>query len=189
MAGNPSARGQRGQEIAQCACLRNGPYFAPDPHNWAGDFNAGGANGCVTPQIRHPMREVALELKHAMRTAWRLWFLLGRPQYAEREDLDLFLDPEPVYYARHGRGYGLETNAAKSFHMENRNGGDAYRSRLREGDVPRVAETGRCSRQADECDMMYGKLREEIWGENAREPCRAPGRKPYWGFPQRRREV
>ena len=181
--GNPNARGQRERDSATCACLCNGPYFATDPHNWADFSHVGGKKGGgESPKIHHGKRQVTLEADQAMRTALRLWFPLDRPQYADKDDLELFAEPDPVYYARQGRGFAKEMNVAKSPHMASRKERDAYRSRLREGKAPRDTKTGRCLCQAGEFNLMYRQLREEIYGKDAFGPFRAPGRKPMVGI-------
>ena len=174
VAGKPSVRGQRGQESAQCTCLCNGPYFAPGPRNWADYFHAGGKKGGGSPEIRHPTREVATELGETMRTAMHLWCLSNHLQYDDRYSPDLFLESDTVYCARRRMDFAREMNAEESRHLPNRGKRGEYRSMLREGEVRRGVQTGRCFRHACEFNMTHGELRDEICGKNDCEPFRAP---------------
>ena len=114
------------------------------------------------PKIHHGKREVTSEVDRTMRTAFHLWFLLDLPQYADKDDLELFTEPDPVYYARQGMDFANEMNVAKSPHMASREERDAYRPMLREGKDPRDTKTGRCLRNLanstyciDNCAKRY----------------------------------
>ena len=140
--GNPNIRASRVHGDAVCAGLCDGPYFAPDPQEWA-DFHVGGKKPKgPAPAAQHPQIEVTLEAEQKMSTALRLWFLLDHPQYADICDLELFQDQKPVTYAKQGRDFALEMNSTRSFHQSSRKEIDAHRSRVREGKVHRDEKQG-----------------------------------------------
>ena len=81
--GNPSVRGQNGQDHFPCAWMRNVPYFAPRPHDRDDDSRKGGAKEGPSPQIHQPEVEFAPHLEKSMRTSMHLRFLLGLPRYSD----------------------------------------------------------------------------------------------------------
>ena len=174
--GNPRTRRNLGQETSRCAWLCDGPYFAPDSHDWTEDFHVGGKKG-PAPKVNHHKIEVTLEVEKVVRAAVHLWFLLDHPQYADSKDLKLSLETESVSYSAQGRDFAKELNATGSFYRANRKGRDAYRSRVKEGTVPRNADTGKSVTQAEEFILLYKHMREDIWGREV-VPFRAPGSKP-----------
>ena len=54
VAGNPSIRNPGDRDQSNFSWLRNGPYFASDPHNWPTDFHVGGKKVGAAPEINHP---------------------------------------------------------------------------------------------------------------------------------------
>ena len=54
----------------------------------------------------------------------------------------------------------------------------SYRSRLKEGVVPRDEKAGRCLCQTGEFNMLLKRLIDAIWEEEPIDPFRPPGRKP-----------
>ena len=108
-------RDSKGHVEAMCDGLCNGPYFAPDPHNWASEFHVGGKKGGPTPQVKYPPRVFTPELATTMRSALRLRFLLDQPKFDGEEDLDLFSTAGLVYYARQGLDFVKEINTSQNF--------------------------------------------------------------------------
>ena len=88
-AGNPHVRAQKKGVPSSCGCLCGGQLFAPDQHDWEEDYRRGMKKGVVEPKANSHHLEFTRELAQAMRTAMHLWFLLGRPQCADFDDLAL----------------------------------------------------------------------------------------------------
>ena len=106
------------------------------------------------------------ELEETVRKAFRLWLRLDHPRYSDKKDPDLFLESGPLYYARKGCGFARALNASRNSHKANRAERGAYRSRLREGTIPKADEKERYMFQAREFNMVHLRLRGSLWGED-----------------------
>ena len=177
MAGNPNLRDRTIATDNTCAWLFGGPYYVPGPFNWGNEFHIGGdCSEAAPPKTKH-VPEVTPELLDIVRRALHLWFLLDHPQYDERGDLSLFQEKEVVNYAQQGRDFAKELNVTGNSHKASRKERYAYRSRLKEGTVPRD-EKGRCFCQKGEFRMLIKRMRGSIREDDPIEPFRAPGHKP-----------
>ena len=114
----------------------------------APDYHMGGKIGGSAPEEIRPRRAFTPELEVTMRSALHMWFLLDRPQYDDREDMNLFNQPDAVYGARQGRDFIREITASRNPHKESRAERDAYRSRHREGTFPIKETAGKLAIQA-----------------------------------------
>ena len=114
VAGNQDNRDFKVEEASKYDWLRNVPYFAPGPHKWANDFHVGWKDEGATSSTKYPPRVFTLELEDAIRNDLLFWFSLGHQLYAEMGDLELFLEPDPLYYERQGRDFVREINASQN---------------------------------------------------------------------------
>ena len=171
--GNPNIRDGHTMRNNQCAWMCNGPYFAPDPFNWENEFHVGGKSSEAASSNKPPAPEVTPEIMGLVRRALHLWFLLDHPKYDEGEDIALFQEKDVVHYAQQGRDFVRALNATGNFHKASRAERYAYRSRLKEGTVPRD-ERGRCVCRKGEFQMLIKTLRGSIWEDEPIVPFRAP---------------
>ena len=125
---------------------------APDSESILGrrEFRVGGkrAKG-PHPVAKFPNRDASSKVVAIARRALQLWFLLDRPETADKEDLLLFIDDcDAKFYGRRGRRFAQELLSTQSFYHDIRAGRGYNRVRSKKGTIEDASP-------AHEFDRLY----------------------------------